>query len=126
MTRPFETTTVHGTLYDYPKYYDLVFGEDAGLECEFLMGCFDLYVDRRVRRLFEPACGSGRLLIKLAERGVQVFGWDRTRAAVDCCNNRFEARGLPRTSMIVDRLGAAWCLRVQYLCVPKTPSILIT
>jgi hypothetical protein len=31
MTRPFETTTVHGTLYDYPKYYDLVFGEDAGL-----------------------------------------------------------------------------------------------
>jgi hypothetical protein len=69
MTRPFETTIVHGTLYDYPKYYDLVFGEDAGLQCEFLMGCFDLYADRRVRRLFEPACGSERLLIKLPKRG---------------------------------------------------------
>ena len=36
MTRQFETTTVHGTLYDYPKYYDLVFGEGAGLECSNL------------------------------------------------------------------------------------------
>jgi SAM-dependent methyltransferase len=107
MTRPFETTRVRGTLYDYPKYYDLVFAEGAGLECEFLMGCFDLYAARRVRRLFEPACGSGRLLIKLAQRGFQVFGWDTSRAAVAYCNNRFERCGLPPTAVLGDVMNVS-------------------
>ena len=102
MTRPFVTTTVNGTLYDCPKYYDLVFGVGADLECEFLKGCFDLHADRRVRRLFEPACGSGRLLVKLAECGFQVFGWDTNRASVDYCNNRFKRRGLPPPAVLGD------------------------
>lgn len=102
MMRPIVTTTVHRTLYDYPKYYDLVFGVGAGLECEFLKGCFELYADRRVRRLFEPACGSGRLLVKLAERGFQVVGWDTNRASVDYCNNRFKKRGLPPPAVLGD------------------------
>jgi SAM-dependent methyltransferase len=102
MTRPFEMTTIQGTLYDYPKYYDLVFAQGAALECEFLMGCFDSYADRPVRRLFEPACGSGRLLIKLAERGFQGLGWDISRPAVDYCNNRFERRGLPPAAVLGD------------------------
>jgi SAM-dependent methyltransferase len=102
MTRRFKTINVHGTLYDYPKYYDLVFGDGAGVECEFLKGCFDLYADRRVRRVFEPACGSGRLLIKLAERGFEVFGWDTNQASIEYCNNRFERRGLPPPAVLGD------------------------
>jgi SAM-dependent methyltransferase len=96
------TTTLDGTLYDYPQYYDLVFGVGAGLECDFLEGCFYLYAQRRVRRLFEPACGSGRLLIKLAERGFEVFGWDTNRASVDYCNRRFKRRGLPPPAALGD------------------------
>jgi SAM-dependent methyltransferase len=102
MKRPVETTSVHGTVYDYPKYYDLVFGVGTGLECDFLEGCFDLYAGRRVHRLFEPACGSGRLLIELAKRGYQVSGWDTNRASVDYCNDRFKRRGLPPPAVLGD------------------------
>ena len=93
---------VDGTVYDYPQYYDLVFGVGAGLECEFLEGCFYFHAERRVRRLFEPACGSGRLLIKLAERGFQVCGWDTNRASVDYCNGRFKKRGLSPPAVLGD------------------------
>ena len=88
--------TVNGTLYDYPQYYDLVFGVGAGLECEFLQGCFYFHAERRVRRVFEPACGSGRLLTKLAERGFQVCGWDTSRASVDYCNTASRNAGCDR------------------------------
>jgi SAM-dependent methyltransferase len=87
-------TTNTRTLYDYPQYYDLVFGVGTGLERDFLRACFDLHAERRVRRVFEPACGSGRLLIKLARRGFQVSGWDTSSAAVDYCNRRFRRYGL--------------------------------
>jgi SAM-dependent methyltransferase len=102
MIRPLEKIAVLGTLYDYPKYYDLVFGNGSALECEFLKRCFDSYADRRVRRLFEPACGSGRLLIRLAKRGFRVFGWDTNHASVDYCNNRFERRGLSPPAVLGD------------------------
>jgi SAM-dependent methyltransferase len=96
------TTTVRKTLYDYPQYYDLVFGVGAGLERDFLMSCFDLYAERRVRRIFEPACGSGRLLIKLAQRGFQVLGWDTSQVSVDYCNRRFRRHGLPPPAVLSD------------------------
>jgi SAM-dependent methyltransferase len=98
---------VQGTLYDYPQYYDLVFGVDAGLERDFLMDCFELHAERRVRRLFEPGCGSGRLLIKLAQRGFQVSGWDISRASVDYCNRRFRRRGLPPPAVLGDILNVS-------------------
>jgi SAM-dependent methyltransferase len=107
MTRPFKTTTVKGTLYDHPKYYDLVLGAGAGLETDFLEGCFDLYAGRRVRRVFEPACGSGRLLIELAKRGFRVSGWDTSRVAVDYCNKRFARRGLPPPAVLGDIVNVA-------------------
>ncbi len=86
-------------MYDYPKYYDLVFGVGSSAECD---GCFDRHADRRVRRLFEPACGSGRLFVKFADRGFQVFGYDLNRASVDYCNDRFKRRGLPRSAIFGD------------------------
>lgn len=96
------TTTVRTTIYDYPQYYDLVFGVGAGIERDFLMACFGLHAERRVRRLFEPACGSGRLLIKLAQRGFRVLGWDSNDISVAYCNRRFRRKGLPRAAVLGD------------------------
>ena len=93
MTSPSSKTTVSGTLYDYPKSYDLAFRGDASGECDFLEGCFERHATRPVKRVFEPACGSGRLLIRLAERGFGVSGWDLNRAAINYCNDRFRRRG---------------------------------
>ena len=35
-----ESDVVTGSLYDYPKYYDLLFGSDWKAEFDFLEGCF--------------------------------------------------------------------------------------
>ena len=50
---------IAGHLYDYPKYYDLVFGSDWKAEIDFLQACFAKHARLSVKRLFEPACGTG-------------------------------------------------------------------
>jgi SAM-dependent methyltransferase len=79
-------------LYDYPRYYDLVFGSDWKAEFDFLRRVFDKFVGTRVRRVFEPACGTGRLLFRLAVAGYDVSGLDLNPRAVAYCNERLKRR----------------------------------
>ncbi|MEO1994630.1 MAG: class I SAM-dependent methyltransferase, partial [Planctomycetaceae bacterium] len=97
-----QNETVQDHLYDYPKYYDLVFGSDWRAEFDFLQNCIAKHAHRRVRRLFEPACGTGRLLIKLAHAGFDVAGNDLNQRAVDYCNARLERHGFPATAVVGD------------------------
>lgn len=94
--------TVTANLYDFPKYYDLVFGSDWKAEFDFLRGCFEKHARRPVRRLFEPACGTGRLLIKLAQAGFDVSGNDLNPKAVAFCNARFRRHGLQAPAVVGD------------------------
>lgn len=94
--------TIQGNLYDFPKYYDLVFGSDWKAEFDFLRGCFEKHARRSVRRLFEPACGTGRLLIKLAQAGYETCGNDLNPEAVDFCNARFRRHGLEPPAVVGD------------------------
>lgn len=85
--------TIDASLYDFPKYYDLLFGSDWKAEFDFLQAVFKKHVGRKVERLFEPACGTGRLLIKLAQAGYEVGGNDLNPKAVDYCNTRLKRYG---------------------------------
>lgn len=96
------TDVIEGSLYDYPKYYDLLFGFDWKAECDFLEQCFSAYAKCAVKRLFEPACGTGRLLIKLAERGYDVAGNDLNPHAVKYCNDRLKRYGYPESAVVGD------------------------
>jgi SAM-dependent methyltransferase len=89
-------------LYDYPKYYDLLFGSDCRAELRFLKGCFRKFGRQPTRRVFEPACGTGRLLIKLARAGYDVAGNDLNPKAVDFCNDRLERQGYKRSVTVGD------------------------
>ena len=102
---------IEGHIYDYPKYYDLIFGSDWKPEFDFLLACFDKHAQRPVQRLFEPACGTGRLLVKLAEAGYEVAGNDLNPSAVEFCNERFRRRGLEPVAAIGDM--AAFLLKRQ-------------
>ncbi len=93
--------TIRGRLYDYPHYYDLVFSLSRE-EVDFLKACFEKHARCRVRRLFEPACGTGRLLVRFAECGFEVSGNDLNPRAVEYCNARFRRRGLPATAVVGD------------------------
>ncbi len=105
--------TIRGHLYDFPSYYDLVFGSDWKAEYDFLLGCFARY-GRKVERLFEPACGTGRLLYRLAEEGYDVHGIDLNPAAVEYCNRRLEKRGHPPVAVVADM--------TDYRCRPRADA----
>lgn len=94
--------TLVANLYDFPKYYDLIFGNDWKAEFEFLLAAFEKHAARRVRRVFEPACGTGRLMIQLARRGYEVAGNDLNPKAVRFCNDRLARHGFPRTAVVGD------------------------
>ncbi len=78
------------SIYDFPVYYDLVFGSDTAAEMTFLDACFKRYVSGKVKRVFEPACGTGRLLYRWGRKGMEVGGIDLNAKAVDFCNARLE------------------------------------
>ena len=94
--------TIRGNVYDYPQYYDLVFGSDWKAEHDFLIACFDKHVPGRVKHVFEPACGTGRLMYRLQKSGYQVSGLDLNPKAVDYCNARLEKHGCPPTAFVAD------------------------
>jgi len=52
--------------YDYPQYWDLAFRSETQLEADFIEAAGRKYCDFPVRRLLEPGCGGGRLVIEMA------------------------------------------------------------
>jgi SAM-dependent methyltransferase len=96
-------TDIHrANIYDYPKYYDLIFGSDWKAEFDFLSACFDKYAGGKVRRLFEPACGTGRLLDRFAKAGFEVGGLDLNERAVEFCNERLRKNGYAASAFVAD------------------------
>ena len=94
--------TIHESIYDHPKYYDLVFGADCAAEVKFILGCGAEFLTRAPSRLFEPACGTGRLLYALAKRGFEVGGLDLNPTAVAFCNARFRRHQMNQPAMVGD------------------------
>ena len=90
------------SIYDHPKYYDLVFGADCAAEVKFILGCAKEYMNKPPVRMFEPACGTGRLLYALAKRGFEVSGLDLNEKAIEFCNARFERHGLADRAFVAD------------------------
>ncbi len=96
------TDIIEGSIYDYPKYYDLLFGSDWKAEFDFLQACIAKHATRPVKRLFEPACGTGRLLIKLAKSGYEVGGNDLNEKSINFCNDRLHRYDFPKSTVVGD------------------------
>ncbi|TWT82658.1 Tellurite resistance protein TehB [Planctomycetes bacterium CA13] len=94
--------TINESIYDHPKYYDLVFGADCAAEVKFIEGCGEQWMNRKPKRLLEPACGTGRLLYLLAKKGYEVDGLDLNPKAVAFCNDRFRRHGLRESAFVAD------------------------
>ena len=93
---------IEGSIYDWPNYYEFVYGSDWKAETEFLEECFNTFADGKVSQLFEPACGTGRLIYRLGKRGYSVSGLDLNEKAVGYCNQRFAKHGLPESAFVGD------------------------
>ena len=94
--------TLRDSIYDHPKYYDLIYGSDWKAEFDFLIDCFKKHVPHRTRSLFEPACGTGRLLFRLGKSGYNVAGNDLNPKAIAFCNQRLKRHGLAESGIVGD------------------------
>ena len=101
-----DSEVIEGGIYDHPKYYDLVFGADCAAEANLIQRCAHSMGpprdDDRPLRMFEPACGTGRLLDFLHRRGHDVAGLDLNPHAVKFCNDRMRRRGAGDVAVVAD------------------------
>jgi SAM-dependent methyltransferase len=80
--------------YDYPEYYDISFQSETPAEADFIEAACEKYCSKPARNLLEPACGTGRLVVELANRGYRVTGIDLNRSALDYLRGRLTRRAL--------------------------------
>jgi SAM-dependent methyltransferase len=80
--------------YDYPQYYDISFRDETRPEADFIEAACRKYCAFPVRRLLEPACGTGRLVTELAARGYRMTGLDLNQPSLNYLNRRLVRRGL--------------------------------
>jgi SAM-dependent methyltransferase len=85
------------SVYAHPQYWDLALRSETRLEAHFIEEACRGYVLFPVRRLLEPGCGSGRLVVELARRGYAVSAFDRCRPAL-----RYLRRKLARRRLIAE------------------------
>jgi len=88
--------------YDFPHYYDLAFRSETKREVDFIEAVFRKHCSFRIRRLLEPACGSGRLVCAMAARGYHVTGLDLCGPALDYLRRRLSRRGLKASLLQAD------------------------
>jgi SAM-dependent methyltransferase len=80
--------------YDYPEYWDLAFRDETQLEADFFEAAFKRFAERPVKRLLEPGCGGGRLVVEMARRGFESTGFDISESAIDYLRKRLGEQGL--------------------------------
>ena len=88
------TKPIVGDWYDHPEIYDLSLRDETPLEAVFVEAACRKYCDFPVRRLLEPACGSGRLVAEMAARGYEVTGLDLNAKALAYLRKRLARRKL--------------------------------
>lgn len=88
--------------YDHPRYYDIAFRSETGLEADFIEAACRKYCSFRVRRMLEPACGTGRLIIELAARGYRMAGIDLSEPSLAYLKRRLARRRLRASIRLAD------------------------
>lgn len=80
-------------LYRLPEYYDVAFSWDIEPEIAFLKEVFRRHVPFPVRKILEPACGTGRFLTSLPRHGFLVTGYDASPAMLEYAGKRVADAG---------------------------------
>ncbi len=83
--------------YDTPLYYDIIYDADTRKEADLLEHVFAMFATAgKTRRVLEPACGSGRLVMEMARRGWSVSGFDGSAKMLDFARERLSKAGRTR------------------------------
>jgi SAM-dependent methyltransferase len=99
MTR---STILQANWYDHPEYYDIAFRSETRLEADFIEAACRKYCPFRVRRLLEPACGTGRLIAEMTARGYRMSGLDLSEPSLKYLKRRLARRRLRASIRLAD------------------------
>lgn len=103
--------------YDYPQYWDLAFRSETKLEADFIEDACEKYCEFPAKRLLEPGCGGGRLVVEMAARGYDITGFDLSEPSIQHLTRRLARRKLAGQAIIADmttfvsrrKFDAAFC-----------------
>ena len=103
--------------YNHAHYFDLLFRDETDAEVAFFVKAFKRYAKRKVTRVLEPGCGSGRLVHAMTQRGYKLTGVDTNQHMLDYLDQRLKASGLSATTTCCDmtdmsfkkKFDAAFC-----------------
>ncbi|MFZ4763396.1 MAG: class I SAM-dependent methyltransferase [Roseimicrobium sp.] len=107
--------SIHADWYDTPAYYDIIFDQDTEREAIFLEAVVHKHgsgTHPACLHVLEPACGSGRLMLALAQRGHGVWGFDRNPNMVQHSSERMMLHGYA---------AVCWQDCMEIFAVPKAP-----
>lgn len=76
--------------YKTPLYYDIIFDADTRKEARFVDALYRRHTAGGSKRILEPACGSGRLLVPLARQGYRVAGFDLSEPMLQFARERMK------------------------------------
>lgn len=119
--------------YDDPIYYDIIFDDDTPREVAFLERVHERFVDTggrassKGRRVLEPACGTGRLIAALAQRGFRVAGFDISEPVLRFARQRLKEHGVRArlTPGAMERFACTARFDMAY-CLVSTFKYLLT
>lgn len=94
--------------YDYPQYFDMLFRDETPIEVEFFEHAFERFAQTKVRRVFEPGCGSGRLIVAMAAKGYDATGLDLSDAMLGYMQRKLLRRKLVATCIKGDMTHLAF------------------
>jgi SAM-dependent methyltransferase len=100
---------------DYAEYYD--FDHDTQVDIEFYLD----FAHRCGSPILELACGTGRVLIPLAEAGFEMYGVDLSENMMAVCRRKVERRHLAYRVHLALANMAAFDLRRQDLGLAYVP-----
>ncbi len=97
-------------LYNHPFYYDLAFGWDQTEEIKGLEKIWKKHYPREVKTVLEPACGSGRVLVALAQHGYSALGYDINPNMVEFAREKLIKEGVEKKAKAVegDMVNFTW------------------
>lgn len=90
------------TIYDHPRYYDILFGFDRSQEVEFYDRTFSRCGVARGERVLELACGPARVARLLARRGYRVTGLDHRPAMLAFARDEAAREAIPLATLCAD------------------------
>jgi SAM-dependent methyltransferase len=80
--------------FDHPEWFEIGFQDVTNQEADFFEEAFKRWCKFPVRRLLEPACGSGRLVVEMARRGFDVTGFDLSEPSLEYLRGELKRRKL--------------------------------